>query len=326
MTLRLDPRRPIVWRTPHSLQIGVDPLLARLDEVSEGDARLVDALAVGVTRAGLAMLADHAGVPDHRVEQLLAALAPALVAAGTGAAGTGVAGTGSAGAASIPVLPAIAVVGTGVGAHRVAAVLREAGHPVTLSASAGPDTDAPRGARGRRRPAAAVLVSTHVIDPRAHQRWLRRDVPHLPVVFGEAAVTVGPLVHPGTTACLGCVERRRVLDDAARTAIAAQLWGTPAAAESPALATEAAVETFRMLRAGIPTPPDDGAPSVSVRLDADAGARTATEWWPSEGCGCRGLSLLSGPAPRRETGSPSDLHAPWSPAAPTTAREPFALA
>ena len=53
MTLRLDPRRPIVWRTPHSLQIGVDPVLAVLDDVSEGDARLIDALAVGVPRSGL---------------------------------------------------------------------------------------------------------------------------------------------------------------------------------------------------------------------------------------------------------------------------------
>lgn len=303
MTLRLDPRLPIVWRTPHSLQIGVDPVLAHLDDVSDGDARLVDALAVGVTRAGLAMLAEHAGVPDHRVERLLAGVAPALAPEG-------------------PVLApaALAVVGQGLGAQRATGVLREAGHPVTLLPLGGA---AP--ARGRR-PALAVLVSTHVVDPHEHQRWLRADVPHLPVVFGEAAVTIGPLVVPGMTACLGCVERRRALDDPARTAIATQLWGAPAAAESAALATEAAVEALRMLRAGIPTPLETPVPTVSVRLGADSGARTLTTWHSVEECGCRGLSLPSAPAPRRGSGSPSARPAPWSPAAPTTAPAPFAPA
>ncbi len=66
------------WRTPHTLQIGVDPVLARLDGVSEGDARLIDALTIGVPRSGLDMLADLAGVDQRRVDQLLAALASAL--------------------------------------------------------------------------------------------------------------------------------------------------------------------------------------------------------------------------------------------------------
>lgn len=302
MTLRLDPRRPIVWRTPRSLQIGVDPVLAHLDDVSDGDARLIDALAVGVTHAGLAMLAEHAGVPDGRVEQLLAAVAPALAPESPAARAT------------------LAVVGAGVGAQRVAGVLLEAGHPVTLRSPGG---TAP--ARGRR-PGCVALVSTHVVDPREHQRWLRADVPHLPIVFGESAVTIGPLVVPGATACLGCVERRRTLGDPARTAIATQLWGAPAAAESPALATEAAVEALRMLRAGIPTPLDCPAATVSVRLDAESGGRTLTEWTPVDDCGCRGLSLPSEPAPRRGSGSPSARPAPWSPAAPTTARAPFAPA
>ena len=303
MTLRLDPRRPIVWRTPHSLQIGVDPVLAQLDDVGDGDARLVDALAVGVTRAGLAMLAEHAGVPAPRVETLLASVAPALVTTTAG---------DPAGAVA---RPTIAVVGRGVGAQRVAGVLLEAGHPVTLLAPGTAET----AARGRR-PAMAVLVTTHVIDPLEHLRWLRADVPHLPIVFGEAAVTIGPLVAPGATACLGCVERSRALDDAARTAIASQLWGAPAAAESPALATEAAVEALRMLRAGIPNPDADPGASSSLRLDAESGAREAAEWWPSESCGCHGLTGRSAPESRRGTGSAHARPVPRSTAAPTTAR------
>lgn len=294
MTLRLDPRRPIVWRTPHSLQIGVDPVLASLDDVSEGDARLVDALAVGVTRAGLAMLAERAAVPERRVDAVLDALAPALESPAASAARP---------------RPAIAVVGTGIGAHRIASVLLDAGNAVTLTPTS---TVRARGAR----PSVAVLVSTHVIDPFEHQRWLRVDVPHLPIVFGEAAASVGPLVLPGESGCLACVEQLRTLDDPARPAIAAQLWRTAAAAETASLATEAAVEALRLLRAGILTPPL----STSVRLDAESGARTEQQWRPSAQCGCRGLSPWPEPAPRRENGSAPARRGPRSPVAPTTVR------
>ncbi len=313
MTLRLDPRRPIVWRTPHSLQIGVDPVLAVLDDVSEGDARLIDALAVGVPRSGLEMLAELAGVDRRRVDALLVALAGALVGE--------------------PVAPAarpIAVVGTGLGAQRIAAVLIDAGYTVTLS-TPGAATRTGR-TTPRSRPAAVVLVSAHVVDPAEHQRWLRSDVLHVPVVFGEAAVRVGPLVDPGRSACLACVEQHRTLDDPAWPAVAAQLWGTEAAAEVSALATEAAVEVLRLLRSRTL--------ERSIRLDSETGERTTTCWAVSERCGCRGLSDLphgagalptplsglSAPASRQESGSAHDQPAPWSPAPPTRARAPFAPA
>ncbi len=305
MTLRLDPRRPIVWRTPYSLQIGVDPALASLDEVSDGDARLVDALSVGVTRSGLAMLADLAGVTAQRVDDLLAALAPALEQPLPPAS-----------------VPTLAVVGQGIGAQRVAGVLHEAGRPVVIMAPGGDLSTR----RGRRSIAAAVLISTHVIDPLEHQRWLRADIAHVPIVFGEVAATIGPWVAPGTTACLGCVEGQRAHDEPLRAAIAAQLWGRDAAAESASLATEAAVEALRLLRAGIPNLDDGTAPSISVRLDTASGMRATTTWWPSEGCGCSGLRFLAEPGSRRETGSVPARPAPRSNAAPTRVPAPFALA
>ncbi|MDX2026386.1 hypothetical protein [Microcella sp.] len=297
MTLRFDPRRPIVWRTPHSLQIGVDPVLARLDGVSDGDAQLVDALAVGIPRSGLDALAELAAIAPDRVDAVLAVLAGALhtTAAPTDA-------------------PRIDVVGTGPGAQRIAAVLLEAGYAATLRApGAGP-------AR-RRAPHAAVLVSAHVIDPAEHQRWLRADVPHLPVVFSEVSVRVGPLVDPGRSACLACVEHHRTDADSTWPAVAAQLWGAAAAAEAPALATEAAVEVLRLVRGRTV--------ERSIRIDADSGERTSTRCAVSERCGCHGLaglSALSAPESRRENGSERDRPAPPSHEQPTTAREPFALA
>ncbi|MFM2353591.1 MAG: hypothetical protein RLZZ608_997 [Actinomycetota bacterium] len=297
MTLRLDPRRPIVWRTPHSLQVGVDPVVARLDDVSEGDTRLIDALVVGVPRSGLDLLAEVAGLAAGRVDAVLAALAGALL--------TAPAPTDA---------PRIDVVGTGTGAQRIAAVLLESGYAATLRAP---------GSRATRRPAphAVVLVSAHVIDPVEHQRWLRADVLHVPVVFGEAGVRVGPLVDPGASACLACVEQHRTRSDAAWPAIAAQLWGTQAAAEAAALATEAAVEVVRLVRGRVV--------ERSIRIDADSGERSTTRWSVSDRCGCQGLpeaSALSAREPRRESGSEPDRRVRPSHERPTTVRAPFALA
>lgn len=294
MTLRLDPRRPIVWRTPHSLQVGVDPVLAHLDDVSEGEAQLIDALAVGVLRSGLDMLAESAGLEPGRVDAVLAALEAALLTA----------------SAAVDV-PRVDVVGAGLGAQRIAAVLLESGFAVTARAP---------GTRAARRPAphAVVLVSAHVVDPLEHQRWLRADVLHLPVVFGEASVRVGPLVDPGRSACLACVEQQRTCSDPAWPAIAAQLWGTQAAAEAAALATEAAVEVVRLVRGGVR--------ERSIRIDADSGERTTTRWAVSERCGCHGLgavTALSAHEPRQESGSEPDRRALPLTERPTTARAPF---
>lgn len=301
--LRLDPRRPLLWRDPSTLQVGADPVLAVLADVDDARLRLVESLVVGVTRERLLQLAEHLGVRSTQVDALLTGLEGALRSDGAGAdAGTGASvGAGElTGAAAQP----LAVVGRGVGAERVAAVLAEAGHPIALIA---PAADLPRPRR-----AAAVLVSTHVVDPHEHARWLRRDVPHLPIVFSEVAVTVGPLVLPGASPCLVCVERQRARHDPARSAIAAQLWGAAAAAETPTLALEAALIARGMLRSSTT--------ATSVRLDAETATRTTQAWQRDDDCTCRGFSPRAEPAARRETDSEPARPAPPTAARPTTAR------
>ena len=44
MILRLDPRRALVWRDPHTVQLGVDPVVAVIDDIGDGEARLLGAL------------------------------------------------------------------------------------------------------------------------------------------------------------------------------------------------------------------------------------------------------------------------------------------
>jgi hypothetical protein len=260
MILHIDPRRPLVWRTPFSIQIGVDPVVAVIDPVDDGNARLISALVAGVTMSGLEMFASALGVSADRVDELLCALQPAFATT------------------PAPAAHRVAVIGAVPAAGRIARIIADSGHPVIAAARGGTVVDSAIDA--------AILVSHHVIDPNEHARWLRRDIVHVPVVIGEESATIGPRVEPGATACLACVEQARTATDPSWPAIEAQLWGRVAHADGPLLATEAALEVLRVLR---------DHDSRSVRVDAITGRRHRQSWAPSSRCGCRGLELTQLP-------------------------------
>ncbi|MHB1173430.1 MAG: TOMM precursor leader peptide-binding protein, partial [Lacisediminihabitans sp.] len=78
MALKLDPRLPLVWRSPSSLQLGVDSPPVVLHNVSNAQERMIAALVPGVSRPGLSMIAREAGAAEPEVVSLLSALGPAL--------------------------------------------------------------------------------------------------------------------------------------------------------------------------------------------------------------------------------------------------------
>ncbi|PJJ71622.1 bacteriocin biosynthesis cyclodehydratase domain-containing protein [Diaminobutyricimonas aerilata] len=219
MSLRLDPRIPLVWRTPDSVQFGVDHPVARLDGVSALDERLLQALATGAPR-GVLRAVVHGD--DAAVDRVLTAVGPALLD------------------------PArrrrrITVCGTGRVADTVTGLLAAEGDAVTRGRADQPEPPLPE---------VAVLVEHGVTAPRSAGAWLRRDIAHLPVVITGNAITVGPLVAPGRSPCLHCLALHRADDDAAHVAISAQVLGRRFA-EPPLLATEAAVAAVRMLQDGV---------------------------------------------------------------------------
>jgi len=69
----------------------------------------------------------------------------------------------------------------------------------------------------------AVLVSHQVIDPRRYASWNNRDIPHIAVTFDSERVWVSPMIVPGQTACLFCLEQMRSDKDASWPVIATQL-------------------------------------------------------------------------------------------------------
>ena len=49
MILKLDPRYPVVWRSPSSVQVGIDPPIVVVEDLTSGQERLLAALGPGVS-------------------------------------------------------------------------------------------------------------------------------------------------------------------------------------------------------------------------------------------------------------------------------------
>jgi bacteriocin biosynthesis cyclodehydratase domain-containing protein len=221
------------------------------------------------------MIARSAGLPD--LDALLTALAPALVDASPRREVT------------------VLVVGTGQTAERIIRTLAESGVRVLTAPDA---ATAERAACNL-----AVAVGHFVLSPELRGLWLRRDIPHLPVVYSDTGAVVGPLVVAGSTPCLYCLDHHARDADAAWPAIAAQLWGRRSAAETPLTSREVAVIACRAVldwAHGL----DAGA--ASARLDAATGAVSRQEWAVHPDCGCsvpggNGSAAVRrrDPAPRR---------------------------
>jgi hypothetical protein len=79
------------------------------------------------------------------------------------------------------------------------------------------------GDSARRPPDVAVLTGAY--GPELADRLVASGVPHLTATAGEAIGVVGPLVVPGSTACLHCLDLARTERDPAWPLILAQLIG-----------------------------------------------------------------------------------------------------
>lgn len=202
MTLQLDPRVPLVWRSPNSLQFGVDVPRLVLDELSAVDEQLIAALRRGSTPARLDQLARASGADSESVAALMARLAPVLLNTAPPAHGR---------------RGRLLIDGLGNTALSVKHAVHDDG--IAESVHEAPDF--------------VVLVGHYAIAPRRYGRWLRNDVPLLPIVFSDDGVRIGPLVVPGTGPCLYCLDLTRTEGDAAWPAIASQLIDDIAPGETP---------------------------------------------------------------------------------------------
>ena len=191
-----------------------------------------------------------------------------------------------------PPAQTVVVDGPALSSETIAATLRSAGHHVSHAAH----TDQDFGGR----PDLAVLTSSFTVSPLDYQRWMAADVPHLPVVFGERTITVGPIIVPGVTACVSCIERHRADADQAWTAIGPQIWGRNSTLDSARAGVHVGGEILRLMgtRWG-----------ATVDIDGPTLRRTDGYVERHPLCVCAELPVTTTPGSGWESGEPTEAPA-----------------
>ena len=251
MFVQIDPTIPVVWRDHDTAQVGIDPVRLVLSNVDDLTARAIGDLVKGTSTQRLSAL-----LGAQRSSELRSTVAPVL-------------GTRH----GIP-LPRVAVIGRTDSARTLADLCAPAFATTTVvthSTDVDPITVD-----------VVVLVSDFVVSPMDVQPWLGGDIDHLTVVFTEAAAVIGPLVRPGASACVSCVELERVDNDPAWSAIAPQVWSR-VAHPTRALIAHAASEVLAVLSAGS---------GYSTRIDDESFARVIHPHGVHPRCGCQSLPAL----------------------------------
>jgi bacteriocin biosynthesis cyclodehydratase domain-containing protein len=262
MALQIDSRYPVLWRTPDSVQIGADHAIVTLTGVTVAEEYLLAVLRRGISRSGLSMIGESVGATPEQVADFLERVRPALRSEPTQRARLDE--------------RTIEVVGTGLASDAARSILSGLG--ATISAAG-------------ERPELAVLVSTFEVDPRVAGSYLRRDIPHLAVVFGDSEVRIGPLVEPGAGPCLHCVSRARADRDAAWPALASQLYGRPAATEDALTVAAAGPIVTRAVLDRLTAPPSSARAhrlkNRVLTLDAASGRISEARFRPHQECACQ---------------------------------------
>jgi len=148
-------------------------------------------------------------------------------------------------------------------------------------------------------PSLVVLLSEGPLDRERADELVRAGRAHLTVESGPDTWTVGPLVLPGVTACLRCLDATLAEEDERRAVVVSQLIGNevPGDALLQSLALSWAVRDARTYLAGR-TP---ATWSASVMLTRDD-APTIRPWLRHPYCGCA-WDLIA--AARAEGGGPA---------------------
>ena len=281
--IRLDPAAPPLYRADGTVQFGV-PARAILDPAAPWVGAAVEALETGTTRSELRALARLHRAADTDADALLRDLAPALRRPRRGGAFV---------VQTADDLPSSAV----------RAVLAALPARTEVVAWAGTDTVPVAG------DCRVVLLAAHRVDPRRSATLLREDVVHVPLVLDGASARIGPVVHPGRTACLSCLDATAHRLDESWPLLAAQLLARPCTTVDVALAAEAGRAARHLLTAR------SRVPSRSLRLRADSIRRVWEEHHPSADCRCRSLegngTAHDPPAPVREPSSATENARLW---------------
>ena len=322
-TVRLPPYRSVLRLGADGRLLGLDPDTALAVDRLPGElATMLDELTEPTDSAGLVARATERGacteVAVHLLDELLrvGAIIDAelversarqraqsiVVVSGDGPLTVGVVlGLVQAGVGRVCVDTAGVVLacdlGTGYldtdrGQDRLTAT-RDAAHRIRPDAAA-----VVAAATGRQVPDLEVLADALGPEPERVTRLHAAGTAHMPVRLRDGIGVVGPLVLPGRSACLGCLELSRRARAPCWPTVAAQLTGRRGRADPASTAATAALATAQAV-AALDAIVGGGAPpptlETSIELDARGGTVVRRRWHPMPGCGC-------GASARREPG------------------------
>ena len=202
--LQLNPSVQAIWSTPTTLRFGVDQEIVTIENPAPRVERLIAALKNGMPVNRFDGVAQALGVQRGERDQLLAQLDPVLRRTESSDERAGA---------------RVALIGE----HSLVSPLAE-----TLARSGHQRVDASD-------PEIAVLAAHFVLPLSRSRAWLTRGIPHLPIIFSETVIRVGPLVKPHGNPCCYCVERSRTDSEPAWPAIASQCLGRRSMLATPGL-------------------------------------------------------------------------------------------
>jgi hypothetical protein len=243
----------VVWRDHTIVQVGVDPVIAIIEITDEQSARALAELTRGTNDKVIERLLGGAAKTKGLIEALGTSLIPPIERK----------------------TPNWLVVGSEENSRVIIETISRASRVTFTNFSELSDSNPPD---------LVVLISNFVISPSDVQPWLSSDIAHIPIVFGESSVSVGPRVEPGLTPCLRCCEMERLDSDPAWAAISPQLWRKTLPVIDSGLAVHAAGELLRLSSEG---------GGHSVRIDAQNLQRLSIPHSFHPGCGC--LKLPAAP-------------------------------
>jgi len=141
----------------------------------------------------------------------------------------------------------------------------------------------------------AVLIGQQVIAPKRYARWLNRDVPHLAIIFDTDGVSVSPMIVPGKSPCLFCLEQLRADNDPNWPVLASQLTTSKTRmddAGSQLFAAGLAVQKVLAQVDAISGFDWNQQQRMGYRLENSTGSITELQWPQHAGCDCRLTSGL----------------------------------
>jgi hypothetical protein len=129
----------------------------------------------------------------------------------------------------------------------------------------------------------SILIAQQCLLPKKYAPLMNRELPHIGVIFDHGGVTISPLIRPGETACLYCLEQNKARQDADWPVIASQLTTSRLAFNDSASNAFAAAAVTKIVTDWV----DMGTSSdYGYRFDSRSGSVEPLEIEPNNGCDC----------------------------------------